>query len=252
MSIGTAQRTTAGFGTVVATELYRARHGPLLWLMLLSPVALALPMLLATALGGDWEQWQGLTLMGWGGLLPAVTALAVGLDVRQDRDAWLFLLAAPVSRNHLVLGKAAALVVITALGSLVLGIALCAGALLAGLALPTGPLTGVLAMWVALFGIAGLLLLLAISFGFPVTVGAGVVGVFAGLLTADKAFWFVNPFGWPLRAMLPFGRRLVGVEIPDSSPLAATGPVLTAMLLSLALAAATTAAACVVLRRKEI
>lgn len=50
MSIGTAQRTTAGFGTVVATELYRARQGPLLWLMLLSPVALALPMLLATAL----------------------------------------------------------------------------------------------------------------------------------------------------------------------------------------------------------
>lgn len=251
MSIGTAART-AGLGTVIGTELYRACRGPLLWLLLLSSGALVLPMLVATALGADPEQWQGLTLMGWGGLLPAVTALAVGLDVREDADAWLFLLASPVSRARLVLGKMVALVLATAAGGLVLALALCGGALLSGAGLPVGPLAGVFAMWAALLGIAGLMLLLAIGFGFPATVGTGVVGVFAGMLTADKAFWFVNPFGWPLRAMLPFGRRLVGREIPDTSPLAATGPAIAAVLLSAVLAVATTALACAALERKQI
>lgn len=248
-----AARNTAGLGTIIGTELYRARRGSLVWLMSLTPLVIALPMVVSTALGADWPEYRGMTLTGWGSLLPAFIALLVGIAVTQDREAWLFLLAAPVARNGLVLAKMASLAVITAVPSLILGLALWIGGINSGVPVPGDALAGAAAMWVALLGIAGLMLLLTLAAGMATTIAVGVVGALAGMLTADKAFWFLNPFGWPLRAMLPFGQvRANGVALPPGSPLADLGPAFAAMLLSVVLAAAATALSCMVLRRKEI
>ncbi|MGW0520223.1 ABC transporter permease [Crossiella sp. NPDC003009] len=253
MTTRTVRRAEVGLGVVTGVEVFRCRRGILPWLMLTSPVVVSVPMLIGAAVTGDWRTFGSLTLTGWGTLLPVLIGLLAALSVHQDREAWLFLLASPVDRARLVLGKFLALGALLLAASAVLALTLWIGATETGAPAPLPEWAAVGAMWVSALGVLGLLLLLSLSGGLAVTVGAGALGALSGALTGDKSIWYLNPFGWPLRSMLPFGEvHSSGTPLDRDSPLLAVSPVFAAMGLSLAVAAVAVGLACVVLKRKEV
>lgn len=253
MTTRTVDRAGTGLGIVAVTEVFRSRRGILPWLMLLSPVVVSVPMLIGAAITGDWRTFGSLTLTLWGTLLPVLIGLMAALSVQQDNDAWLFLLASPVSRARLVIGKFLALSGLLLAASLVLVVTLWIGALETGTAFPLSAWAAVATMWVSSLGLLGIMLLVSIAAGLPITVGLGALGALAGALTGDKTIWYLVPFGWPLRSMLPFGEvHASGTPLPKTSPLLEVGPVFGAMGLSVVVAAVAVWVACAVLNRKEI
>ncbi|MFI5608588.1 ABC transporter permease [Amycolatopsis sp. NPDC051903] len=256
-----AVRDHPALWTVVGTELARMRRGFLLWYTILAPIAIAVPLYLGSlfspegASGDTWGVFSRVTLEFWGALVPMSAGLTAALAVRADNEAWRLLLSYAVPRWRYFAGKFGALAALNLVSSTILLAVLAGGAVLNG---QVGEVLGTITAaaylpWLAGLATSALALLVSVLWGLGPGITVGVVGLLAGTLTADKAFWFAIPVAWPMRVLLPVaGISPNGIALPPYSPLADPGVIPVAVALSVGLLAVLLAAGCRHLSRMEV
>ncbi|MGW0186568.1 ABC transporter permease [Streptomyces sp. NPDC003362] len=234
-------RDNPSLATVTGTELARLRRGFLAWYHLLAPVIITVPLFLG-ALGSSeakagqtFEVFRNVTLEFWGVLVPMTAGLAAALSVRADQDAWRLLFSYGVPRGRYFMGKVAALGVLGFVSATVLLVMLSFGAMLSGrfpAALGTVA-AAVYLPWLVGLSMTALATLVAMVWGMGPSIGVGVAGLLCGALVSDKAFWYLVPFAWPMRVVLPLaGIGPNGVPLPEDSPVTDPGAIPVALLLA--------------------
>ena len=259
-SIPSSNKAIPPFLSLVNAEVLRYRRSFMLWFALLSPLLVALPMLLLVLSidgGGTpalvWQSFQGTTLEFWGILLPIGAAILASLSIQQDRESWRFLLAYPVKPSQLFLAKFVSLALLTLISSIVL----FAGILLGGALIGTADVAAIFLAsflpWVVGLGTLALFLTVALMTGLGSTIGLGVFGMLSSALLADKNIWIYLPFAWPLRVILPIaGIYANGIPLPPESPLHDMSVIPLALVLSLILGAISLLVGAIYLSKKEI
>lgn len=247
------------FLSLVTTEFWRYRRSFMLWFALLSPLLLALPMLLLTlSYEGEspamrWQAFQGTTLEFWGVMMPIGAAILAALSVQQDREAWRFLLAYEVKPAQLFLAKFAGLAQLTLLSSFVLFTNLVLGGLFLGVLDIANVFLAAFLPWVVGLGVLALFLTLSLMTGLGLTIGVGVFGMLSGALLADKSIWMYVPFAWPMRVILPIAEIYAsGIPLPPESPLNDMSVIPVALVLSVILGVISLTLGAIYLSRKEI
>ncbi|ASA20390.1 lantibiotic immunity ABC transporter MutE/EpiE family permease subunit [Paenibacillus donghaensis] len=176
--------------------------------------------------------------------VPLGTALLCALSEQRERKAGNYraLLTREVHPLQLWLGKIAVLAYYLLLSSLGLIITV----LLAGLLITDGQLPvwkisyASLLIWLASLGFIPLQLFIAAWKGMAASIGAGLTGLFAGVLAAPGPYWMLVPWSWPLRLMCPvIGVHPNGVSLQSGDPLLSHTVIPTGILLSLLFCGAT-------------
>ncbi|MFD9961244.1 hypothetical protein [Amycolatopsis sp. NPDC058986] len=256
-----ARRDRPSLWTVTGTELIRMRRGFVGWYVLLAPVVITVPLYVTSLFspearsGKTWQVFRDVSLEGWGVLIPMTAALLSALSVRADQDAWRLLLSYAVPRPRYLLGKFAALAVLTGVSTVILAVLLSGGAALNGqLGAGFGTIVAACFLpWLAGLATTALALVVAVMWGLGPTIAVGVAGMLSGMLVSDKDWWYAIPFAWPMRVILPLaGIGPNGVPLRADSPLRDHGVILPAVALSAVLLAVLLAAGSVHMRRKEI
>lgn len=260
MPTAASARDNPSVPTIAVTSLIRIRHSPVLWVSLLLPVVLGLPLAVIAVFspegraGQQWEVWQHTTMLFWGMLVPILAAMYAALTARQDADALRLLFGYAIPRYRLFVGRFLALAA-TGLG--------CAALLYLVIAVPgvlTGNSSGLATLaaglgagWLAGLGTLALCQLLADLWGFVAAIGLGIAGSMFAALLADKSVWLFIPPAWPMRAVIPLGGfESSGLPLPPGHPLWDTGVIPVAIGLSAALSAVMCAAGGLYLNRKEL
>jgi len=246
--------------TVTATEVARLRHGFLLWYVLLAPVAIAIPLYLGSlfspegASGHTWDTFSNVSFEFWGTLVPMTAGLTAALAVRADEDALRLLLSYAVPRWRYLAGKFLALAFLSLVSTTIFAVLLAFGAAINGQLDDLGLVaSGSFLPWVAGLASMAIALVVAMLWGTGPAIAAGVVGLLSGALIADKAFWMLVPFAWPMRVILPLaGIGANGIALPDDSPLRDTSVIGVAVMLSLLVTAAVLAAGTWYVNRQEV
>ncbi|WP_019911939.1 lantibiotic immunity ABC transporter MutE/EpiE family permease subunit [Paenibacillus sp. HW567] len=157
--------------------------------------------------------------------VPLGTALLCALAEVRERKAGSYrgLRLHNIHPYALWFGKIAVLayyMLLSSLGTIVT--VLIAGLLVTGGILPVGKVVSAsLLVWLVSLGLIPLQLLAAAWKGMAASIGLGVAGMFAGVLTAPKPNWLYVPWSWPLRLMSP----VAGVN-PNGVPLLPGDPLL--------------------------
>lgn len=247
--------------TLISTEVMRLRRGFIGWYTVLAPIVIALPLYLGAALspegrnGLTWKTFTNVTLEFWGVLVPMTAALLAALSVRADQDSWRLMLSYAVPRWRYAVGKTAALAAFGLVSSLVLFAALLLGAAING---QLGDHLGMLAAasflpWLAGLATTALAVAVAMAWGLGPTIALGVAGMLSGALISDKTFWYVVPFAWPMRVILPIaGIGPNGIPLTNRSPLTDRGVIPVAVGLSVSLAIVIAVAASLHMTKKEV
>lgn len=247
--------------TVVGTELTRLRRGFVGWYATLLPIVVGVPLYVGSvfspegATGRTWDVFSNVTLEFWGVLIPVTAALFCALSVRADADAQRIMYSYAVPRWRYHLGKFGAIMALQVFSASVLVLVLLGGAAITG---QTGSAIGMIlaaSYLPVLAGAAATAIDLAVAelAGFGPTMALGVLGMLAGALVSDKTIWFVIPWAWSMRVILPLaGIGPNGIPLPPLSPLADTGPLYVALVLSVVVGAVAAALGSVQATRKEI
>jgi ABC-2 type transport system permease protein len=246
--------------TVTATELTRLRRGFLLWYVLLAPVAIAIPLYLGSlfspegASGHTWDTFSNVSFEFWGTLVPMTAGLIAALAVRADEEALRLLLSYAVPRWRYLVGKFLALAFLSLLSTTIFAVLLACGAAINGRLDDLGLVaSGSYLPWMAGLASMAIALVVAVLCGIGPAFAAGVVGLLSGALIADKSFWMVVPFSWPMRVVLPLaGIGPSGIALPHGSPLHDTSVVVVAVALSLLVTAAALAVGAWYVNRQEV
>ncbi|MFE0253641.1 ABC transporter permease [Streptomyces sp. NPDC059010] len=255
------RRDNPSLATVVGTELARNKRGFVPWYHLLAPVVITVPLFLG-ALGSSeakagqtFEVFRNVTLEFWGVLVPMTAGLAAALTVRADQDAWRLLLSYGVPRRRYFIGKVAALGVLGFVSSTVLLVMLSLGAVISG-KFPEAMGTVAAAVylpWLVGLSMTAMAVLVAVMWGTGPSIGVGVAGLLCGALVSDKVFWFLVPFSWPMRVVLPLaGIGPNGVPLPDDSPVTDPSAIPLAVGLAVVLTGLLLLAGSAHMSRKEI
>jgi ABC-2 type transport system permease protein len=255
------RRDRPSLAAVTATELVRMRRGFVGWYSVLAPVVITVPLYVTSLFspearsGRTWQVFRDVSLEGWGILVPMTAALLAALSVRADRDAWRLMLSYAVPRHRYLIGKVAALGLLTAVSTTILAVLLSGGAALNGRwTASAGTILGASYLpWLAGLGVLALTVLVAVVWGLGPTIALGVVGMLSGMLISDKSWWWAIPPAWPMRVILPLaGIGPNGVPLRPDSPLRDTGVIPVAVGLSLALLVVVLIIGSVHMTRKEI
>lgn len=256
-----SRRDNPSVWAVTVTELARMRRGFIGWYVLLAPAVITIPLYLTSLFspearsGRTWQVFRDVSLEGWGILIPMTAALLAALSVRADQDAWRLLLSYAVPRPRYLVGKLAALGLLTAGSTAILAVLLSGGAALNGqFGASIGTILAACFLpWLAGLGASALTLVIAVMWGLGPTIAVGVVGMMSGMLISDKSWWWAVPFAWPMRVILPLaGIGPNGVPLSPGSPLRDHGIIAPAVALSLALLAVMLLAGSAHMKRKEI
>lgn len=172
----------------LAAEMVKYRHTPMSWLIILTPVTVALIGFVWLGADGIWEFW---TLL----VLPFAVALTAALAWGWETDSWDILRSRTTPHAQLYTAKLGVLW-LGANASFTLLLCLCA---LIGKPLPT-PILLALVHGCSTFALLAVHLWLAVCFGTGITLGVGIVMT---LLTAvlggtglSEHLWAVFPWVW--------------------------------------------------------
>jgi lantibiotic transport system permease protein len=203
------RRDNPSVWAVTSTELTRLRRGFIAWYALLAPVVIAVPLFMGSLFAPDgpgehtWKVFSTSTLNLWGMLVPMSAGLLAALSIRSDQDSWRLMLSYAVPRHRYFTGKVAALSLLGLVSSVVLfAMLLLAAAINGQLADAVGLAAGAAFLpWLVGLATTGIAVLVAAAWGLGPSIAVGVVGMFGGLIVADKSFWFAVPFSWPMRIL---------------------------------------------------
>lgn len=205
-----------------------------------------------------WQLFIGAIFNWWAVLwIPLGTALLCALSSSTETKAcsWVALRARPISPATLYGAKLAVLSLHTlASAALVVPITAISGMALIGTPVPLTTLIAlVILTWLAALPLLAIGLWTSVGVGFWGSVVLGIVGLFAGVLTAETGSWPFVPWAWPVRVSLPLsGVHANGISLRPDDPmdsLAVLPPVIT---VSLAVAAALAIAGSLWFSRREV
>jgi lantibiotic protection ABC transporter MutE/EpiE family permease subunit len=254
------RRDNPSIWAVTSTELTRLRRGFIAWYALFAPVVIAVPLfmgsLFAPAGPGEhtWKVFSTSTLNLWGMLVPMSAGLLAALSIRSDQDSWRLLLSYAVPRHRYFTGKVAALSVLGLVSSAVLFVMLLIAAAINGqLPEAVGLAAGAAFLpWLVGLATTGIAVLVAAAWGLGPSIAVGVLGMFGGLIVADKSFWFAVPFSWPMRTLQTVaGVGTNGIPLPAGSSFSGT-VIPVAVALSLAVLLLVVLAGGRLMTRKEV
>ncbi|MFI5493471.1 ABC transporter permease [Actinoplanes sp. NPDC051859] len=203
------RRDNPSIWTVTSTELTRLRRGFIAWYALLAPVVTTVPLFMGSLFAPNgpgehtWKIFSTSTLNLWGMLVPMSAGLLAALSIRSDQDSWRLMLSYAVPRRRYFTGKVAALSLLGLVSSTVLFIMLLVAAAINGqLTQAVGLAAGAAFLpWLVGLATTGIAVLVAAAWGLGPSIAVGVVGMFGGLIVADKSYWYAVPFSWPMRAL---------------------------------------------------
>ncbi|WP_269919423.1 lantibiotic immunity ABC transporter MutE/EpiE family permease subunit [Caldifermentibacillus hisashii] len=211
----------------IQSEWIKYRRTLTPWIIVCGPLILALAQAIfniIAPIGATWEHtWMN--VFNWWSVvgIPIGAALLSALSVSYEKrsGAWKVLRVNSFSTNKLYWAKYTILSIQTLFASVFFTIFVFLFNFwqVSGELIILDVLTGSIVAWFSALAQLAIMVWIAHMIGFGGTICVGLAGFVSGVLMAEKSYWIINPWAWPIRALEPiFGFHANGKALENDSP----------------------------------
>ncbi len=112
---------------------------------------------------------------------------------------------------------------------------------------------GLVFVWIAVLPQLAIMLWLAVRVSLGLAVGWGFIGMFVGMIVAEKPYWFIMPWAWSGRILMPiFGFNINGLPLQKGSVFWNQDVIFVGLILSVVVTAIVVTLSAFLFERREV